>query len=78
MIELYRKSPYARFVLRTLAVAVISYFVSALAQDSINNWHDFLWGAAGAVAYAAQGLLTGTEPFVGIKSKSIEVPTETP
>lgn len=74
MVELYRKSAYFRFVLRTLAVAVIGFFVSALSQDTITNWHDFLWGAVGAALYAAQGLLTGTEPFVGIKSKDIETP----
>lgn len=74
MIKLYRSSAAARFWLRQIAFAIVSFFVSATAQGSVSDWHNFLWGLAGAVATALLGLLTPLEPFVGVKAKRVEVP----
>jgi hypothetical protein len=75
----YRRSPYVRFALRTLAVAAISYVIAAFAQGAETgdflDWSSFGWGLVGAVCKAALGLLTIEEPFVGIKPHSVEVPS---
>lgn len=74
------KTPNARFAARTIVVAVIGYLASALAQggtDGITDWGALGWGAASAAAYAVIGLLTPTEPFVGVTSKTpVEVPAD--
>lgn len=75
MVKWYRESAGFRFGLRTFVVGVITYFISALAQGgAITDWSSFGWGLAGAVANLVLGLLTPIEPFVGIKSKKVEVP----
>lgn len=71
----FRKSPEFRFALRTIVVAVISYFVAVLAQGgAVTDWTSFAWGIGGAIANALVGLLTPVEPFVGVKPKAVEVP----
>lgn len=73
--SLYRDSPAFRAGLRTVVVGVISYFVAALAQGGeIADWHNFLWGLAGATANGLLAVLTPIEPFVGVKANDVKVP----
>lgn len=70
-----KKSSTVRFWARQLVVAVVSYFVAALAQGGgkITDWHTFAWGIAGGLASTLLGLLGPQEPFVGVKYPA-EVP----
>lgn len=73
------KSPRARFYARTIVVAVIGYGASAIAQggSGLHDLSSFALGAASAGAYAVVGLLTPTEPFVGLKQAGpVEVPAD--
>lgn len=72
------KTPRSRFAARTLVVAAASYVVSSgAAGGDFADWGSFGWGLAGAVAYAVVGLLTPTEPFVGIRpAEPVEVPAD--
>lgn len=66
LINYWRTNATARAGVRTVAVAVVSYFVAALAQGgAVADWHSFLWGAAGAAGYAVLGVLTPLEPKIG-------------
>lgn len=75
MISFYRSSPGFRAGLRSVVVGVIAYFVAAMAQGgAIDDWSSFGWGLAGAVANLLVGILTPTEPFIGVKA-TVEVPS---
>jgi hypothetical protein len=54
-----KASPTLRFWVRSLVVAVLTFFVSALAQGggAIHDWQTFVWGLCGGVAYAILGLV---------------------
>lgn len=76
-----KRSATVRFWVRQIIVAVLTYFVAALAQGggSIDDWKTFAYGISGGVASAVLGLLGPHEPFVGIKyDADVPVPPADP
>lgn len=71
----FKTSPKVRVAVRALVVAVLAYFVQALAEGGgrLDDWQAFAWGAAAAAAYAVIGILTPVEPLVGVQTP-VEVP----
>lgn len=69
----FKNSPAFRYGARVVAVAVVTYAVSAY-HDGITDWTAFAKGVAGAAIYALVGLLTPLEPFVGVKPSDVNVP----
>lgn len=74
------QTPSARFIARTLLVAVVTYLATALQDfdaDGMGDWASLGKGVIGAVVYAVIGLITPWfEPFVGVKAKRVDVPKE--
>ena len=69
----FKQSPAFRYGARVVVVAIVSYAVSAW-HDGVTDWRSFAKGAVSAAIYAAIGLLTPVEPFVGVQPTNVEVP----
>lgn len=73
--DLYRSSPAARMVLRAAASGAAAYVVASIHAGVAISLVALAAAAGTAAGYAIIGLLTPTEPFVGVgKPSKVEVP----
>ncbi len=69
-------SPKARFAIRTFVIGVVTYLVRELGDGDVDSWQAFFDAMKTAAVYAAAGLLTPLEPFVGVgKPDVVAVPS---
>ncbi len=69
MMAWFKKYPQVRAGLRTVAVAVIAYLVTARAKgNEFGDLSSFLYGLYGAIVYAVAALVTPLEPLIGVKA----------
>jgi hypothetical protein len=65
----FRNSAKARAFVRTMAVAIIAYLLTARAKgDEFGDAGTFLYGLYGAIIYGIAAVLTPIEPLVGVKA----------
>lgn len=69
----YATDVKARFILRSIVVAFISYALTAFRSDTAISLHDLLYAGIGGAANVVVGLLTPSEPLVGVKALKVAV-----
>ena len=72
-------SPRWRMTIRTLVIGILVYVFQDLSDGDIDDWELLGKSALVSLSYAALGLLTPLEPFVGIgKPAVVDVPPPPP